>query len=121
MGSEQHIQRRHFLELRQAVDYLREKDFRITGIEITPEARPITPHPFSGNTAFLPGNEGSGIVPQHRRFCDDFVYIPQFGAAASLNVNVATGIVLHQFSVLAGFEETGRAGEKFLLHPSGNV
>ena len=113
MGSEQHIKRRHFPDLRHAVNYLHEKDFRITGIEITPEARSVSDQPFRGNTAFLPGNEGSGIVPPHRQYCDDFVYIPQFGSAASLNVNVATGIVLQQFSVWAGFTETGRIGEKF--------
>jgi tRNA G18 (ribose-2'-O)-methylase SpoU len=30
--------------------------------------------------------------------CDEFVYIPQYGnGTASLNVNVATALVLHNF------------------------
>jgi len=114
MGSGHCLPRRHFPDLKQARAYFLDEGFRITGIEITAEAKPVHKHPFLGNTAFLPGNEGNGLAAQHRALCDDFVYIPQFGSAQSLNVNVATGIVLHQFSAWAGMPETRRKGEKFL-------
>ena len=37
---------------------------------------------------------------KQKSICDGFIYIPQYGTGtASLNVNVATGIVLHQFTL----------------------
>lgn len=45
--------------------------------------------------------------------CDHFVYIPQFGqGTASLNVNVASSIVMHHFSTWAGYEEAARETER---------
>ena len=42
-----------------------------------------------------------GLNDKQKLICDDFVYIPQYGdGTASLNVNVATSIVLHEFSRL---------------------
>ncbi len=46
--------------------------------------------------------------------CDTFVYIPQHGqGTASLNVTVATSIVLHHFAIWAGYQESSRHGFKF--------
>lgn len=89
---------------------------RIVGVEITPEALPIDSHPFSGPTAFILGNEGQGLSPKQVAMCDSFVYIPQYGAGtASLNVAVATAIVLHHFALWAGYQEREREGGKFLV------
>ena len=106
--------RRHFYRIEEAVDYLKSRDFTLTGVEINAEAKPVESHPFRGNTAFLMGNEGTGISAKAQAFCDDFVYIRQFGSGASLNVNVAAGIVLHHFSLWAGFEQNQIKGEKFI-------
>lgn len=57
------------------------------------------------------GWQGHGLTPEEMAFCDRFVYIAHYGAGtASLNVTVATSIVLHHFGLWAGFEETVRAG-----------
>ena len=47
------------------------------------------------------GNEGEGLSKKQIGMCDQLVYIPQYGSAVSLNVNVAAGIVLLSMS-LAG-------------------
>ncbi|WP_332649901.1 TrmH family RNA methyltransferase [Lysinibacillus sp. 54212] len=47
--------------------------------------------------ALIVGNEGSGISPQLLAKTDQNVIIPIFGGAESLNVAVATGILLYQF------------------------
>jgi len=47
----------------------------------------------------MPGNEGTGLSKRQRLAADSFVYIPQYGdGTASLNVTVATTMVLHQFT-----------------------
>ncbi len=48
--------------------------------------------------ALIVGNEGSGISPQLLAKTDQNVIIPLFGQAESLNVAVATGILLYAFA-----------------------
>ena len=50
------------------------------------------------------------------RLCDGLVYISQYGrGTASLNVCVATSIVLHSFAVWAGFPERARSDQKYVV------
>ena len=44
------------------------------------------------------------------------MYVPQYGdGTASLNVTVATSIVLQHFAQWAGYQEHGREGQKFVV------
>ena len=104
---------RHYYTMSDASLYLKSNDFQIFGIEIGSKANEIESHPFNGNTAFLPGNEGTGLNELQKSYCDDFVYIKQFGTGASLNVNVATGIVLHHFSIWANYKSNRIEAQRF--------
>lgn len=93
---------------------------RIVGVEITDEAQSVcVAEVFAGasaNVAFVLGNEGSGMHPSVQRKCDEFVYIPHYGAGtASLNVAVAGSIVFQQFASRQRFAERARLGEKFIV------
>eukprot|EP01068_Selenidium_serpulae_P006665 Selendium_serpulae@DN4471_c0_g1_i1.p2 len=45
------------------------------------------------------GSEGQGLSKAQIAICDEFVYVPQYSTAtASLNVSIATAIVLHHFA-----------------------
>ncbi|KAM7279627.1 hypothetical protein ACFE04_006761 [Oxalis oulophora] len=115
-GSASHVRFRHFHSLREAQIFLKEKDCDICGVEIAEGALPVNQHPFKKSTAFLMGNEGTGLSSKELEICDFFVYIPQYGCGtASLNVTVAASIVLHQFGVWAGFSERVRDGNKFVV------
>lgn len=115
-GSTPHLRFRHFHSLTDARLFLKEKDCDICGVEITDGAFSITDHPFKKSTAFLLGNEGTGLSAKECEICDFFVYIPQYGGGtASLNVTVAASIVLHHFGVWAGFSERIRDGNKFVV------
>ncbi|XP_057805977.1 uncharacterized protein LOC131020945 [Salvia miltiorrhiza] len=115
-GSTSHVRFRHFHSLSLARTYLKERDCDICGVEITDNAMPVNAHPFRKSTAFLVGNEGTGLSPKECEMCDFFVYIPQYGGGtASLNVTVAASIVLQHFAVWAGFSERTREGNKFLV------
>ncbi|KAH0435951.1 hypothetical protein IEQ34_026499 [Dendrobium chrysotoxum] len=93
---------------------LEERNCDICGVEIVDGAVPITQQPFRRSTAFLLGNEGTGLSAKECEICDFFVYIPQYGCGtASLNVTVAASIVLHHFGAWAGFAERSRNGNKF--------
>jgi 23S rRNA (guanosine2251-2'-O)-methyltransferase len=51
--------------------------------------------PFEGNVALVVGSEGKGLRPLVRRQCDILCSIPMVGEMDSLNVSVATGIMLY--------------------------
>lgn len=115
-GATLHLQFRHFHTLADAVKFLKAKDVSICGVEITEGAARVHKHPFNRSTAFVLGNEGSGLSDKEMEICDSFVYIPQNGpGTASLNVTVAASIVLNQFAVWADFPERERDGQKFVV------
>ncbi|KAG6587182.1 family trna rrna methyltransferase-like [Phytophthora cinnamomi] len=79
-----------------------ERGIRVVGVEIMHDAKSIADQPFTGDTAFIMGNEGSGMNSAQVAICDDFVYIPQYGGGtASLNVTVAASIILQSFALWA--------------------
>ena len=47
-------------------------------------------------TALLLGAEDKGIAPQHLKLADTSVHIPTFGPIASLNVSIASAILLYE-------------------------
>ncbi|KAF0709021.1 hypothetical protein AaE_013010 [Aphanomyces astaci] len=82
----------------------------ILGIEILHNAKCVNDvDVFQGPTAVMAGNEGSGLSDAQVAICDRFVYIPQYGGGtASLNVTVATSIVMHAFALWADDYSTAR-------------
>ncbi|XP_012841156.1 PREDICTED: rRNA methyltransferase 1, mitochondrial isoform X2 [Erythranthe guttata] len=112
-GSTSHLRFRHFHTLSLAHSFLKERDCDICGVEITDNAIAVNEHPFTKSTAFLLGNEGTGLSDKECEICDFFIYIPHYGGGtASLNVTVAASIVLHHYG---GFAERSREGNKFLV------
>ena len=51
---------------------------------------------LTGPTAIVLGSEGEGMRRLTRETCDQLVSIPMAGAVESLNVSVATGVVLYE-------------------------
>jgi 23S rRNA (guanosine2251-2'-O)-methyltransferase len=51
---------------------------------------------LSGGLAFVFGAEGKGLRPLVRRTCDVTVSIPQLGRVESLNVSVASAVLLYE-------------------------
>lgn len=89
---------RHFYRPKDALDYYREQAFDLVAVEIGAQAINVNRHQFTRDTLFLMGNETTGVSAELLAQCDYAVYIPQYGAGASLNVNVAAGIVLNAFN-----------------------
>jgi 23S rRNA (guanosine2251-2'-O)-methyltransferase len=51
---------------------------------------------FTKPVAIILGSEGEGVAPDLLRKADEIVFIPQAGSMDSLNVSVATGIILYE-------------------------
>ena len=81
--------------LARTLGELKERDIQIVG---TSDDAP-TDHcgaDFTPATALVMGAEGKGMRQLTRRSCDVLVSIPMLGAVESLNVSVASGVVLYE-------------------------
>lgn len=95
-GSQYHlpIYMRKFDEF---VPKLLARNWQLYGTELNEEAVDYrTIHP-QGNFAVIMGNEGQGVSPEFLAQTTQNVYLPMPGQAESLNVAVATGILLFQW------------------------
>lgn len=83
-------------ELMEWIENLQQDGVRVygTSLEESISYKEVEP---SDAFALMVGNEGSGINPQLLSKTDQNVIIPIFGGAESLNVAVATGILLYAF------------------------
>ncbi|MCM1110655.1 MAG: 23S rRNA (guanosine(2251)-2'-O)-methyltransferase RlmB [Clostridium sp.] len=78
-----------------AVRYLRESGFRIVSVSEKADIN-YTCADYTVPTALVMGAEDIGISEEVIRESDLFVSIPMFGKIGSLNVSVATGIVVYE-------------------------
>ena len=51
---------------------------------------------YEGPVAIVMGAEDTGVSQENLRICDHMVKIPQFGTIGSLNVSVATSILVYE-------------------------
>ncbi len=80
----------------KALEILKDNGVWISGTDLADNSTSIYQSDLKGSVAIVLGNEGKGIRPLVRKHCDFLVHIPMFGTVQSLNVSVATGIVLFE-------------------------
>jgi 23S rRNA (guanosine2251-2'-O)-methyltransferase len=72
-------------------------------------ATPLFQADLTGPVALVMGGEGKGLRRLTRQHCDLLVALPMRGAVESLNVSVATGVVLYE-----ALRQRGRYSQKVL-------
>jgi 23S rRNA (guanosine2251-2'-O)-methyltransferase len=82
-------------DLADTIHYLKECGIRV--VAVTEKAtNSIYTADLTGPLALILGSEDDGISPELIEMADGSVKIPLMGAVASLNVSVATGVVLYE-------------------------
>jgi tRNA G18 (ribose-2'-O)-methylase SpoU len=100
LGSVESVTWEHHLDIHTVLSDLKSNGYILCGVEQTNKSIPLQNISAVSKTAFILGNEVDGVTEQTLQQCDEIVEIPQFGTKHSLNVSVATGIVLwHWFYV----------------------
>ena len=77
------------------IEYLKEQGFWSIGLA-GEAAQDYTTFDLTTPLAVVVGSEGTGIRPIVRKACDMLASIPMLGKVSSLNVSVATGIILYE-------------------------
>ncbi len=79
----------------EVIRYLKDSGLQV--VAVTEKAEQLHyEKDFKTPTCLIMGNEYEGIAWDYQRECDDAVRIPMVGTINSLNVSVATGIVLFE-------------------------
>jgi 23S rRNA (guanosine2251-2'-O)-methyltransferase len=94
-GAVQYLPTAMVVNLVRTIEYLKERDFWIYGTDAEASLGVWEPD-YQGNIALVMGSEGRGIRPLIRKQCDFLISIPMRGQVASLNVSVATGVILFE-------------------------
>jgi 23S rRNA (guanosine2251-2'-O)-methyltransferase len=81
--------------LMKAVDELHLNGIRVLASEMTAE-KVVYDLDFTGPVAIVMGGEEKGIYPALMKICDEKFKIPMAGDFESLNVSVATGMILYE-------------------------
>lgn len=79
----------------RCLDLLHERGFQVAAADMEAEKN-HTDIDWTRPTALVMGAEGTGIGPEARKRCDAVVRIPMAGCVESLNVSVATGVLLYE-------------------------
>jgi 23S rRNA (guanosine2251-2'-O)-methyltransferase len=80
--------------LSRAIEQLKEHDFWVVGTALATNSINLFEFKCNKKIAWVVGNEGSGMRRLVSENCDYLVTIPMQGTTQSLNVSVATGVVL---------------------------
>ena len=93
-GASEHVLVARVTNVRRAVDTMKEAGLWIYAAERG--GTPYTELDLAGAVALVLGSEGRGVRRLVREGCDGTVSIPMFGAVESLNVSVASAVLLYE-------------------------
>jgi len=96
-GATEHVKIAQVNNLANAIEELKENGFWIVGSSLE-NAKPYTEVDYKIPVALIVGNEEKGIRKLTADKCDFLVQIPMTGKLQSLNVSVATGILLFEIN-----------------------
>jgi 23S rRNA (guanosine2251-2'-O)-methyltransferase len=93
-GASEHVLVARVTNLRRAVDTMKEAGLWIYAAEAG--GTPYTELDLAGAVALVLGSEGRGVRRLVREGCDGTVSIPMLGGVESLNVSVASAVLLYE-------------------------
>jgi tRNA G18 (ribose-2'-O)-methylase SpoU len=99
LGATETVKWQYFTNAAEAVAEAKQRNYAVWAVEQTDASTPLHLfEPLSGGTALVMGNEVEGVSDVLLSLCDGSIEIPQWGMKHSLNVSIATGIVLWEIT-----------------------
>ncbi len=95
-GSQKWVKLQSHKKMNEAVSYLKGNGFKLYGTNLGINAIDYRKCDFTGPTAFILGAEKWGLSEEATNMMDKAIFIPMQGMVQSLNVSVATSILLFE-------------------------
>jgi tRNA G18 (ribose-2'-O)-methylase SpoU len=103
MATDKYLHIFHHADLDEFVKNVKTRGYRITGVENNvPDAKPLHEVQLVKKTVLVFGSESEGLSPEMLKVADEIVKIEQFGSTRSVNVGVASGIMMYQYLAKCG-------------------
>lgn len=96
LGAEESVAWKYFETTTEAIQILQGSSFDIVALEQDKNSIPFDEYVSEKNIALVVGEETQGLQKNILNMCDKILEIPMRGTKESLNVSVATGVVLYQ-------------------------
>jgi tRNA G18 (ribose-2'-O)-methylase SpoU len=95
LGATDSVKWEFFENTINAVSKLKAEGYHIIGIEQTDKSTMLNDISLPKKSiAIIMGNEVNGVAQEVINMCNEVIEVPQFGTKHSLNISVATGIVI---------------------------
>lgn len=100
LGAENSVDWTYYEDTKEAVKSLKEEGYVICAVEQAQNSVMLNEVEIDATKkyAVILGNEVKGVAQEVVDICDCCIEIPQYGTKHSLNVSVATGLVIWEFS-----------------------
>lgn len=97
MKTETYMNLFHHQSVDDFVEFARKNNLRIITIDNQPGATKLHESELPDSTIFVFGGEGPGVSKEMTAAAEAMIEIEQFGSTRSINVGVASGIVMYEF------------------------
>jgi tRNA (guanosine-2'-O-)-methyltransferase len=90
------VGQRHFESVKECYDTLREEEYVIFATHLEEVSKSLYEIDMTKKIALVVGNEHEGVSKEAAELADGILQIPMFGLIQSLNVSVATAVILFE-------------------------
>jgi tRNA (guanosine-2'-O-)-methyltransferase len=90
------VEKEKFNDTKTCFESLRNEGFTVLATMLDENARSIYEIDWTQKIAVVLGNEHRGVSPEAAELADGLIYIPMRGMIQSLNVSVATAVILYE-------------------------
>lgn len=98
MATEKYLELFHHPDIAEFEAWAKSKSLEIIGIDNISNSIALNDFPLPENAIYVFGQEGPGLSPEMQGICRNVVAIEQFGSTRSINLGVAAGIILYEWT-----------------------
>ena len=97
MKTETYMNVLHHKNVQDFVNWAKENNLRLIAIDNQKGAKNLNSTQLSKGSVLVFGNESDGLSEEMVGACEEMIAIEQFGSTRSVNVGVASGILMYEF------------------------
>ena len=95
-GAAEYVKVARVTNINDVIRDLKDRFFKVYAMDM--DGREISESDLSGDVALVLGAEGSGVSHLTKKLCDGAVRVPMKGEISSMNVSVAAGIGMYEYT-----------------------